>query len=220
MPVLAILNQKGGVGKTTLAVHIATVLAQRSDGSPVLLIDADPQASALDWSARRAGSSPFSVIGFPRPFLHREIKSLTRGYGWAVIDGAPRVGELARSAIAGSDVVLVPVQPSPWDVWATKEIADILGECRPLKPELSTYFVINRLFPRTTLGGEIVEALRSLDAGIPLLQTMIRNRTEYAKAARSGLTALETDPNGPAAKEMAALVDELLVSFGRENYGR
>jgi chromosome partitioning protein len=204
MPVIGLLNQKGGVGKTTLAIHIATALSAHER---VLLVDADPQISALDWSAQRTAPSLFTVIGFPRPHLHREIAALSRGYDWTVIDGAPRVGDLARSAIAASDIVAVPVQPSPFDVWGAKDILDIIHECQVHKPELKTCFVINRLFPNTTLGAEVNEALASFD--VPVLRAAVRNRTDYAKAARTGLTAMETDPNGPAAEEIAALVAEL-----------
>ena len=111
MPVIAFLNQKGGAGKTTLSIHIATELAVTAR---VLLIDADPQGSALDWAAQRDESARFSVVGFPKPVLHREIDALGNGYDWVIIDGPPRVNELARSAIAACSLVLIPVQPSPF----------------------------------------------------------------------------------------------------------
>lgn len=204
MRVIALLNQKGGVGKTTLSIHIAAELAT---AGRVLLIDADPQGSALDWAAQREESARFSVVGFPKPVLHREIAALGNGYDWVIIDGPPRVNELARSAIAASDLVLIPVQPSPFDVWAAKDIIDIVQEFSIPKPNLETRFLVNRLFPNTMLGGEVKEALASFD--IPMLENAIRNRTEYAKAARLGLTALETEPSGPAAHEVRAAVEEI-----------
>jgi chromosome partitioning protein len=208
MPVIALLNQKGGVGKTTLAIHIATAL---SATGRVLLVDADPQASALDWSSKRSAPSLFTVVGFPKPFLHREIASLSHGYDWTIIDGAPRVNELARSAIASADAVIIPVQPSPFDVWGAKDILDIIAECVVHQPVLQTRFAINRIFPNTTLAGEVKEALSEFD--VPVMKTSIRNRTEYAKAARNGLTAIETDPDGPAAQEIGALVAEIRSLF-------
>jgi chromosome partitioning protein len=204
MPVIALLNQKGGVGKTTLSIHIAAELAATAR---VLLIDADPQGSALDWAAQRDQSARFSVVGFPKPVLHREIAALGKGYDWVIIDGPPRVNELARSAIAASDLVLIPVQPSPFDVWAAKDIIDIVKEFSIPKPNLETRFLVNRLFPNTMLGAEVKEALTSFD--IPVLDSAIRNRTEYAKAARVGMTALETEPNGQAAREVRAVVEEI-----------
>ncbi len=205
--VIAVLNQKGGVGKTTLSIHIATALAGDVSGRhKVLLIDADPQGSSLDWSTERTAPPNFPVIGLPEPTLHREIDALGQGYEWVVIDGPPRVNDLSRSAIAASDLVLIPVQPSPFDVWAAQEIIDIVNECSVLKPTLVTRFVINRLFPNTTLGTEVQDALAGFN--VTTLNTFIRNRTEYAKAARLGLTALETEPRGPAAHEITMLVEE------------
>src|SRR4051794_10028738 len=219
MPVIAMLNQKGGVGKTTLSLHIAAALASDRQ-SRVLLIDADPQGSALDWSAQRTADPLFSVVGLPKPTLHREIAALGRGYDWVIIDGPPRVNELARSAIAASDVVLIPVQPSPFDVWAASDIIEIVDECAVHKPDLQTRFIINRQFPNTTLGAEVKDALASFS--VPLMASVIRNRTEYAKAAKNGLTALETEPNGPAAREVIALVNEIcdLVSGVQQEAAR
>ncbi len=204
MHVIALLNQKGGVGKTTLSVHLATALAKTGK---VLLIDADPQHSALDWSAQREAASTFNVIGLPKPTLHRDIATLGAPYDWIIIDGPPRVNELARSAIAASDLVIVPVQPSPYDVWAAKDIVDIIRECEISRPQVLSRFLINRLVPNTTLAGEITDALSEFD--VKSFATIIRNRTEYAKSARMGLTALETEPSGQAAAEIQALAQEV-----------
>jgi len=216
MPIVALLNQKGGVGKTTLSIHLATALTLGANSEKnrhkVLLIDADPQGSALDWSAERQAPANFPVIGLPKATLHREMPALSEGYDWVIIDGPPRVGDIARSAIAASDLVLIPVQPSPFDVWAAQDIIDIVNECAVIKPDQLTRFVINRLFPNTTLGAEVKEALASFE--VPMLESAIRNRTEYAKAARSGQTALETEPHGQAAQEIIALRDELFILLG------
>jgi len=213
MPVVvSLLNQKGGVGKTTLSVHLATALA---GSGRVLLIDADPQHSALDWAAQREEAAPFGTIGMPKPILHREVGSLGAGYDWVIIDGPPRVNELARSAIAASDLVLIPVQPSPYDVWAAKDIVDIVRECEITRPHVLSRFVINRLIPNTTLAGEVTDALSEFE--VPLMETVIRNRTEYAKSARLGLTALETEPNGPAATEIHKLTGEIETLMRSKN---
>lgn len=215
MYVLALLNQKGGVGKTTLCVHLSTALAK--DGK-VLLIDADPQHSALDWAAQRKAAGFFSVIGIPKPILHTQISTLGSGYDWIVIDGPPRVNELARSAIAASDLVIVPVQPSPYDVWAAKDIVDIVRECEITRPSVQSRFLINRLFPNTTLAGEVTSALSEFE--MPMLDTVIHNRTEYAKSARLGLTALETEPNGQAANEIRKLTTEIQRVMEKTNAKR
>ena len=101
--VIALLNQKGGCGKTTQSILLATAFAR--GGKRVLLVDADPQGSALDWAAARTGDVLFPVTGLPRAVLHKELPALARGYDLVVIDGAPRVYELTRSAILAADVV-------------------------------------------------------------------------------------------------------------------
>jgi chromosome partitioning protein len=116
--IVGLLNQKGGVGKTTLSVNLAASLAR--SGARVLLIDADPQGSALDWAAARDGVPLFPVVGLPRPTVHKEIGALGYGYDHIFIDGPPRVTDLARSALLAADVVLIPVQPSPYDIWAAE----------------------------------------------------------------------------------------------------
>src|SRR5471030_1051731 len=206
--IIALLNQKGGVGKTTLSVHLAAALAA---DSRVLLVDADPQGSALDWSAQRTETARFPVVGLPKETLHRELAPISQDYDWVIIDGPPRVNKIARSAIVASDLVIIPVQPSPFDIWAAKDVTDIISECAAIKPDLVTRFVINRLFLNTTLGTEILAAMAAFP--FPALKTAIRNRQEYAKSARNGLTALETEHNGPAAMEIRALAAEIKVAL-------
>lgn len=213
MAVIALLNQKGGVGKTTLSVHLATALAE---GRKVLLVDADPQGSALDWSAQReieGAPARFPVVGLPKETLHRELAPISRDYDWVVIDGPPRVNKIARSAIVASDIVVIPVQPSPFDIWAAEDVEEIIAECAAIKPDLVTRFLVNRLFLNTTLGSEVLEELAKRPFGS--FQTTIRNRQEYAKAARRGLTALETEPNGPAAQEIRAWSVEITEALGQ-----
>lgn len=204
MTVISLLNQKGGVGKTTLSIHLATALAQ---SGKVLLIDADPQGSALDWKAQREAPDRFPVIGLPKPTLHREVSSIGEHYDWIIIDGPPRANDLAKSAIAASDLVLIPVQPSPFDVWAAQDIIDLVNDCAVIKPDLLTRFVINRLFTGTKLGAEVNDVLS--DFHIPVLRSTVRNRTEYAKAVRLGLTAIETEPGSQASTDLLNLAQEV-----------
>jgi len=204
--ILSILNQKGGVGKTTLAVHVATAVARQ--GARVLLVDADPQGSALDWSAMRSSIPLFPVIGLPKAILHRELPTLAADYDHVVIDGPPRVYDVARSAIMASDVVVIPVQPSPYDVWAAKEIVDLLHEAATFNENLKSAFVINRKIVNTAIGRDVTEAL----AGYPVrvLNTAIGQRVAFAESAGQGNTVLDLDLNSAASREVMALTREIL----------
>lgn len=204
---IALLNQKGGVGKTTLAVHLSTALALQ--GRKVLLVDADPQGSALDWSASRQTEPLFPVIGLPTKNLHKEIPAHTAHYDDIVIDGPPRVNEVARAAILASDLVLIPVQPSPYDVWAAKEIMDLLNEASIYKEIQKSAFVINRKIVNTAIGRDVADALAGYQR--PVFAAAVCQRVAFAESAAQGSTVLELDPNGVASQEVNALLDEVFA---------
>jgi chromosome partitioning protein len=173
-----------------------------------LLLDADPQGSARDWAAARKSQPPFSVVGLDRPTIHRDLPAIAKNYAHVVIDGPPRVTDLARSAIAAADLVLIPVQPSPYDVWAAQEVINLIKEASVFKESLKSVFVINRKIVNTAIGRDVAEALSGY--GVPVLRSQICQRVSFAESAASGQTVMEIDPNGQAAQEIIVLVNELL----------
>lgn len=204
--IVGILNQKGGVGKTTLSVNLAASFARL--GGRVLLIDADPQGSALDWAAARQLDPLISVVGFPRPTIHKEIDQIGKGYDHIVIDGPPRVTDLARSAIMASDFVLIPVQPSPYDIWAADEVVKLISEARIYKENLKAAFVVNRRIANTAIGRDVGEALAGYD--LPTFKAQVIQRVVFAEAAAQGKAVHEIDEASAATTEIEAVRDELM----------
>lgn len=201
--VIALLNQKGGAGKTTLATHLAGELAMR--GSRVTLLDADPQGSALDWAQRRLQNGQgrlYGVFGLARDTLHRETPQIASQADYVVIDGPPRVAALARSALLAADLVLIPVQPSAYDVWATQEMVSLITEAQVFRPGLRAAFVINRRVVGTVIGREARAALA--DQPFPTLRADIAQRIAFADCVAAGKLVWEMSPNGAAAHEVAA----------------
>ena len=206
--IVALLNQKGGVGKTTLALHLAGRWAV--EGRHVLLVDADPQGSALDWSEQRAREGLgrlFGVLGLPRETLHRELPAMAADVDHVVVDGAPRVTGVARSTLLAADLVLIPATPSPFDGWASAEMLRLLDEARVFRPQLVARMVLNRCVARTVIARETGEELSVHEP--PVLSTRIGQRVIFADAARSGRLVHELNASCPAAVEIAAMASEV-----------
>jgi chromosome partitioning protein len=207
--IIGLLNQKGGVGKTTLSISIAHELARRKAGNKVLVVDSDPQQSSLSWSEVRENSPPFNVIGFAKKSLHRDLPPVSEGYNFTIIDGPPRVTELARSCIMASDVIIIPCTPSPYDIWASAETVNLIKEASVYKENLKSIFTINRKIVNTAIGRDVVSALGELE--LPVFKSHISQRVIFAEAAASGMTVFDIEPEGKAAQEIVSLVDEILT---------
>lgn len=204
MKVIAVLNQKGGSGKTTIATHLARAL--QLDGADVLLVDSDPQGSARDWAAVR-DDQPLSVVGIDRPTIERDLKNIAKK-DFVVIDGAPQASDLAVSAIKAADFILIPVQPSPYDIWATADLVELVKQRIEITDgKLQAAFIVSRAIKGTRIGVEITDAL--IGYGLPVLESRITQRVIYPGTAATGITVLEIEPEGDAAVEIRALANEI-----------
>jgi chromosome partitioning protein len=196
--IIGVLNQKGGADKTTIAVNLAAVYARV--GHKVLLVDADPQGSALAWSSAREADPIFTIVGMAKPTFHRDLPELAAKYDVVVIDGAPRTSGLGRAAILASDLVMIPVQPSPYDVWATAESVRPITEAQQFKTDPKAVFVIKRKIVNTAIGPDVTDALAQY--GFPISKASLRQRVAYAESAVNGLSVIEADPDSEASREM------------------
>lgn len=208
--ILTLQNQKGGVGKTTLSLHLAHHFTHT--GSRVLLIDADPQGSARDWLEAREEPAPFAVVGLDRPTIHRDIDQLRSDYDAVIIDSPPRVTDIARSAILAADLVVIPLQPSPLDVWAAQDTVGLITDASVYKEHIKSVFAINREVVNTAIGREVSEALAT--SAIPVLRSHVSQRVSFAESMAQGQTVFETKTDVKAIAEIEALGSELLELFG------
>lgn len=203
MKIVSILNQKGGVGKTTLATNIASKL--HLNGSKVLLVDSDPQGSARDWHA--IGNSEIAVIGMDRPTLERDVKKIANDFDWVIIDGTPQLTNMAVSAIKCSDLIIIPVQPSPYDIWASEELVDVIKHRQQITDgNPKAYFCISRRISTTSLSSEVTEALKGYS--MPIMKSYTSQRIAYAKSAAEGQSVFDTT-NNDAIHEITNIVNEI-----------
>jgi chromosome partitioning protein len=171
-------------------------------GRDVLLIDSDPQGSARDWSAVR-DEQPVPVVGIDRPTIERDIKAVSHK-DLIVIDGAPQAADLAISAIKSSHLVLIPVQPSPYDIWAASDLVELVKQRIEMTDgRLKAAFVVSRAIKNTKIG-----ALEGY--GLPVLASRITQSVAYPSTAATGTTVLDAEPNSNAAQEIRDLAAEVL----------
>lgn len=209
--ILTVAQQKGGSGKTTLAAHLAVALASHS-GEPVAILDVDPQGSLGTWFEAREDNLGEEATGLEFRTAsgwgaRREARSLARSHGYVVVDTPPKTDTDAKPAIDAADFVIVPVQPTPVDLWATSQTIDLAA--RESTPAL---LVLNRVPPRASLTGEMAEAITA--SGYDALNSRLGNRTVFASAMGKGFAVTEDAPSSKAAQEVSLLIDELIGRIG------
>ena len=206
--VFSITNQKGGTGKTTLTMNFAAGLSKRGR---TLVIDADPQRSASQWTALAPQQKPFpvSVIAVAGNLV-QEVERFRRDYEYIVIDCPPTLEtDTTELAMRASDRVLIPVLPSPIDLWASVRLADAIEQVRRSKSDLQAYLVVNQLEPRSALSRAMKKALAEFD--IPALDASVRRRAIYRNSAIGGASVFCAGKQGQTAvDEIEAVINEVL----------
>jgi chromosome partitioning protein len=202
--IVSILNQKGGVGKTTISVHLARYFTKK--GMNVILIDSDEnQRSALEWHERSDGNLAH-VVGQPALTLHNDVKKyINMGCEWIFIDGVPQVSNKTAAAIKCSDIILIPVQPSPYDLWASNQVVELIKTHQAMnfnKPYGA--FVVSRKIANSNLGKDVHESLEGYD--LPVFKSGTCQRVVYPHSVNIGSTVLDM---GYDAKEAANEIEEI-----------
>ncbi len=204
--VYTLAQQKGGSGKTTIAAHLAVALARA--GKRVAILDTDPQGSLGEWFEAReerfgednAGLVFRTASGWG---ARREARSMAREFDSVVIDTPPKSDLESRPAIEVASLVLVPIQPTPVDLWATDPTLELVA-----KERASAMLVVNRALKRASLTAEMLEAIGGL--GHRVAETALGSRVAFASSMGDGRTVVETQPSSTAAQEVLALAEEIL----------
>lgn len=214
--IFALAGQKGGVGKSTVAISIAAELVARQ--RKVLLVDADPQGTARTWGdvASEAGH-PLPTLVAMGATMHRpdQLPRVAAAYDHVVIDCPPRHGEIQRSALMVADAVILPCGPSAADAWALTTSVELVNEARALRPELQAFIAITRKQGNTALSKGARDVLTQ--TGLTVLGTELGFRVAFAESIGAGQGPTTYAPRDAAAREVRALVDELLPRKARHD---
>ena len=208
MPIISLLGNKGGAGKTTLAVNLASALHTLDS---TLLLDADPQQSSSQW--RVLSSRPNSVSVFNSSNSVRlSVNAQAKSYKYLLIDCPPSIhSDQTKEALRLSDWAIIPVLPSPLDLWASVKIEDEIIKAKETNPQLKALLVINQLEPRTKLSQAIRNA--TVELNTPTAKTAIRRRVVYRSTVLEGRGVFDAGSKAnPAVEELSDLLKEIGIS--------
>jgi chromosome partitioning protein len=216
MPIIAVANGKGGVGKSTVAINIAGAIAKISE--PILLIDADPQGTVSDWSKSRQDLSETKRVHkklevptspWSSGDLAAKLASSAQSFTFTIIDCGPANDKTMRTAFAICDFAIIPVTPSPFDIRSVKKTIDMLREGQvSASIQIQPFLLISKKIVGTTLGREANQVLVTFN--IPILKTEICQRIALCEAGIMGQTIHEYAPGSQAAVEFETLSKEVL----------
>ena len=210
MPIITIGNTKGGVGKSTLAANIAVEGARRRKS--VLLIDADVQGSSMSFRDLRQADD-VTAMAITKPTIHKDIPKMT-GYDLIVIDAGGRDSSVFRSAVMAANLLLVPVLPSVYDVWAAVDTLELLKEARVYRDDLHARIVLNQVIRDRAMGREALAALQQYEEEAPTLKQVVHYGEIFKKVPGRGQGVVEAAPGSKTANEIISLYDEIKSIVG------
>lgn len=209
MTIIVLASNKGGVGKTTLAINLAAGLVRRNS---TLVVDLDPQQSARQWwSVADDGNRLGFRVEVGDTAVADAIEKARSAHGFVVVDCPPSFSAFqTRDALTKADLVLVPMQPSPVDLWAGVHVAEWVRHGKSVNAGLRAFIVLNQVEPKTRLGSGVKEVLSELN--LPALATIVRRRAAFRNAALTGATVYTAGKQGrEAVAEIEGLIEEVLV---------
>lgn len=203
--IITIAQQKGGAGKTTLAAHLGVLLSEY--GLKIAMIDVDPQGSLSHWYEIRKQHGeavfPLTFVKSTGTKLHAELTRLKKSHDFVIIDSPPHDNSDAHCAVRHSDLVIIPMQPSPLDLWATQATLKMAR-----KEKVPVKMVLNRVNPQAKLSQKMREEMKDMSL------SLFGNRVVYAGAILAGKGVNEMAPHCAASKEIESLADDILDYFG------
>lgn len=212
--IISFINQKGGVGKTTIAINVAAALAKQ--GYKTLLIDADKQGSSSTWAGLRE-ETPFQVVNLARENMAKDAISLAAEYDFTLIDAPPHAEAISRSCIIASDLVVIPIEPSGLSTWASDVTVQQVEQAREYKETLKCGFVVSRKIGQTVIGRQVREMVENTDMRV--FDADIENRVAFAESMTMGQTINEWNVDKKATAEIETLTTEL-INYGKEELSK
>lgn len=207
--VTAVVNQKGGAGKTTLAMNLAAGLSRRGETA---VIDLDPQGSSRQWATLGSAPFPATVKQMSGKWDAQSLQKGFRAYRYTVLDCPPSLDSHASlQALRACDIALIPILPSPVDLWASLRLPQEIAEARKVNRKLRAFLVLNQMEPRSALSASMREALEEFD--ITVLDAVMRRRAVYRGAALDGVSVYQLGGRGTqAAAEIEAIINEVIAT--------
>lgn len=209
--IISFVNQKGGVGKTTAAINLASSLVRKNHN--LVLIDADPQGSATTWHSIEDNQA-FEIIDHPGELTQADIETMETAYDYVIIDAPPAVDDKVVTILKASDLAILPVTPSSLDLWSCKETLDTMDTKSEALLNGKVRLLINRKIPGTRVGREVRQALEKFDT--PIFETELCQRVAYIDAMRYGVSVMQFAPYSKAAGEIEQWSQEVVALLSEE----